>query len=389
MQASRDGKFVYFPWMIYRQQPITPGNVRQGWIMASRIARVKLDGPARREAMSLDPQGRAISDPHGMGLSPDEKHLYCTAGGTHELLVYRLTDLPLQDTGGPDHIHPDLLKDKERFDRIDLGGRPLALRVASNGHVFIANSLLSAVQEVDPVAKKIVRTISLGSTDDPSLVRRGEAIFYDGRRSLDQWYSCHSCHYEGHTNAVTMDTRNDGRFGNYKTVLSLRNVTQTGPWFWHGWQKDLNEALRKSMVETMLGTDPKADDVAALVAYLDTLKPPPNPNLLPKGDLSEAARRGEIVFRSEKAGCVRCHSGPYFTDGKIHSAGLEEARDVYKGYNSPSLVGLYDRPRLMHDGRGKSIEDVLKKHHNPDALTGQGELTPEELADLVAYLKSI
>ena len=45
--------------------------------------------------------------------------------------------------------------------------------------------------------------------------------------------------------------------------------------------------------------------------------------------------------------------------------------------------------RLMHDGRGKSIEDVLKKHHNPDALAGQGELTAEELADLVAYLKSL
>ena len=64
------------------------------------------------------------------------------------------------------------------------------------------------------VERKIERTIQLGGPNELSLVRKGEAIFFDGQRSLDQWYSCHSCHYEGHTNAVAMDTRNDGRNGN-------------------------------------------------------------------------------------------------------------------------------------------------------------------------------
>ena len=53
MQASADGKYVYFPWMNYRHRPITAGNIRQGWVLASRIARVRLDGPARREAIAL------------------------------------------------------------------------------------------------------------------------------------------------------------------------------------------------------------------------------------------------------------------------------------------------------------------------------------------------
>ena len=51
---------MLFPWMVYRNNPITAGNIRLGWVLASRIARVRLDGPARREAMSLDPQGKAI-----------------------------------------------------------------------------------------------------------------------------------------------------------------------------------------------------------------------------------------------------------------------------------------------------------------------------------------
>ena len=34
MQMSRDGKHVYFPWMTYRHNPITTGNIRLGWVLA-------------------------------------------------------------------------------------------------------------------------------------------------------------------------------------------------------------------------------------------------------------------------------------------------------------------------------------------------------------------
>jgi DNA-binding beta-propeller fold protein YncE len=391
MQISADGKYVYFPWMVYRRNPITPGNIRLGWVLASRIARVRLDEHARREAIALDPQGQAVSDPHGLALSPDERWLVATGSGTHELLVYRLPGLPFQDYGGPgDHIHPDLLKDPNRFYRIPLGGRPMAVRFSRDGkRVFVANYLQSAVQVVDLAARKVVQTIELGAAKEPSLARQGEAIFYDGRRSLDQWYSCHSCHYEGHVNSVVMDTLNDGRFGNFKTVLSLRNVTRTGPWFWHGNGKDLETALAKSLTGTMLGREPTKDSVRALAAFLDTLTYPPNPHRNPDGSLTEAARRGEQVFQSEKAGCARCHSGPYFTDGRIHTVGTGDRTDVYKGYNPPSLLGVYDRILYLHDGRSESLEALLTGPHNPDKVTGKGELTDVELKELLEYLRSL
>jgi cytochrome c peroxidase len=313
------------------------------------------------------------------------------ASGTQELLVYRLPGLPFQDYGGPgDHINAALLKDKNRFYRIPLGGRPMAVRFGKDGkHVYVANYLLNAVQVVSLEEHKVVRTIDLGGAKEPSLARQGEAIFYDGRRSLDQWYSCHSCHYEGHTNSQSMDTRNDGSSGTFKTVLSLRNVAHTGPWTWHGWQKDLNEAMRKSMTDTMLGKPPTGDDVSALIAFLRTLQVPPNPHRLEDGNLTQAARRGEKVFQSEKAGCVRCHSGPYFTDGRNHHVGTASRNDVYKGYNPPSLLGVYDRVLYLHDGRARTLEDLLRGPHNPDRVTGRGELSEAELRDLLEYLKSI
>jgi cytochrome c peroxidase len=395
VQTSADGQYAYVPWMVYRQNAITPANIRKGWVLGSRIGRVRLDGSARREAITLDPPGMAVSDPYGLALSPDEQTLVATGSGTHELLVYRMGELEFQSFGGPgDHIERNLLGDRQKFYRLDLGGRPMAVRFLPNSRrVAVANYLSNAVQIVDLDEGEISFAVYLGGPDAPSLARRGAAIFYDGRRSLDQWYSCHSCHYEGGPNAVAMDTRNDGSEKTFKTVPSLVNVAHTGPWTWHGWQRDLHDAMRKSLTETMLGPPPRPGDSDALLAFLDLLEPAPNPYRSDDGDqrppFSPAAERGRKVFASDQAGCAKCHRGPYFTDGEIHDVGLGSPRDAYQGYNTPSLVGVHARVRLLHDGRAKSLEALLTGPHAPDKVAGQQALGTDELHDLIEYLKTL
>ena len=95
------------------------------------------------------------------------------------------------------------------------------------------------------------------------------------------------------------------------------------------------------------------------------------------------------MFNSEKAGCANCHRGPEFTDGEIHDVGLGSPKDVYPGYNTPSLRGVYRKVRLLHHGRAASIADVLHELHAPQNVTGKGELSADELADLVEYVKSL
>ena len=128
LQASKDGTYVYFPWMVYRDNPITPMFIRLGWVLASRIGRTRLDGPAYREAISLDVPGKAVADPHGITMSSDERRMVISASGTHELLVYRKPDLPFSGAGGPgDLIDRRLMADNDLFYRIPLGGRPMGL----------------------------------------------------------------------------------------------------------------------------------------------------------------------------------------------------------------------------------------------------------------------
>lgn len=391
MQASRDGKYAYVPWMIYRTNPINVRNIRLGWVLASRIARVRLDGSAYREAISLDVPGLAIADPHGLAITPNEHRLVVTASGTHELLVYRLKDLPFQGAGGPgDLIDERLLADKDMFYRIELGGRPMGLALAEdNRTAFIANYLQDAVQVVDIESKELGQPIPLGKMPKETLAQRGMAIFFDGRRSLDQWYSCHTCHYNGGINSRAMDTNNDNSINTFKTVLPLENVHRTPPWTWQGWQESLENAMLRSFTQTMQGPPIPEEDVQAILAYLETLEVPQSPYRGRDGQLSQAAERGRDVFMSERAGCAHCHRGPLFSDGQVHDVGLTSDGDRSSGYNTPMLIGLYRKVRYLHDGRTKSLEELLTEFHAPENVTGHGKLSDEERRDLIEYLKSL
>jgi YVTN family beta-propeller protein len=388
LALSPDGEWAYVPHISERGRPTTKDNIDLGWVVGNRLSRVPINEVGTREAMTLDTRGKAVADVDGLTVSPDGKTLVLSAGGTHELLVLRLP-LPFVKFGGPgDHIEPELLNDPTRFRRIPLGGRPVGLTFLPDGkRVVAANYLGNALQVVDTSTGAIVKTVSLGGPAEPSLARKGEAIFLDANRCFNQWYSCNSCHVEGHTNGSTFDTFNDSSYETPKKTLSLRNVTRTKPWTWHGWRKDLDQLVHDSMTKSMQGPEPTPDDIKAVAAYLETLRERPNPYRLPDGSLSAAAKRGEVVFNSKN--CQNCHVPPFYTSEGVYSVGLESPSDVHKGYNAPSLLGLYSRAPYMHNAEAPGLTEVLTKYHRPSQLTGATDCTPQELADLIAFLKSL
>ena len=257
-----------------------------------------------------------------------------------------------------------------------LGGRPTEIAFAPDGKtLYVANYLADAVQVVDAESAKLLRTIPLGGPKTLSLARRGEILFHAAERSFNQWYSCNTCHSDGHTNGLNFDTQNDGRqdlstahLRSRKKVPTLRRVTQTEPWTWHGWQTELDDAMVESFTKSMQGPRPSADDVKALVAYLETLDYPRNPYRDPSGRLSPEAERGKAVYRSAKAACNTCHGGPELTDGKIHTVGLEEPDDAYKRLQPPFP------PRPLRQGPlppRRPLQDPARSPRRPPQRRGR------------------
>jgi YVTN family beta-propeller protein len=385
-----DDRELVAPHAIRRDLPVAQHNIDQGWVIDNRLTRISRGEKPRFEywQIALDTRGQAVGDAYGVAFSRTGGWLAVTAPGTHEVLLFDSAGIPWNSGDPGDFLDFRLDRSDGKYRRLNLGGRPMAVTfLGDTEQAVIANYLLDAVQVVDVKAGKVVRSVALGGPAKPSLARQGEAIFYDAKRAHHDWFSCHTCHSDGHTNSLRFDTLNDESYGNPKLTPTLRNVTKTGPWTWHGWQDDLGKSVEKSMTETLFGKPPSSDDVKAVLAFLETLDDPPSPYVMSTGSLTESAQRGKELFRG-KARCARCHQGEYYTSAKNYDVGLESDGSPFDHWNPPSLRGLWDRGPYLHDGRSSTLEELLRADHSPEKLGGQA-LTPEERRDLIEFLKSL
>jgi hypothetical protein len=122
--------------------------------------------------------------------------------------------------------------------------------------------------------------IDFGSQAVRGFAAYGEELFFDARLSLDGWFSCHSCHSDGHTNGLLNDNQGDDSFNTPKKILTLLGGGETEPWAWSGSQIDLRNQVQKSIEFTMAGPSehgPRSSDreIEALTAFISSLEPAP------------------------------------------------------------------------------------------------------------------
>lgn len=268
-----------------------------------------------------------------------------------------------------------------RMQRITTVSRPTELAVSPDGgRIYVADELADAVGIIDVESAAQLTAISLGQQPELSLADRGERLFYNSELSHGGWMSCHSCHTDGHSNGLLNDNLGDGDFGAPKRVLSLLGVGKTGPWAWNGGVADMETQVKKSIETTMRGREPTDGQVRALAAFLKTLPAPPADH-----DMAidpQAISRGKSVFESQR--CARCHAPSEYTSRSTFDVGLKDEFD-HSLFNPPSLRGVSHRDRLFHDNRARSLEEVFKQFkHQVD-----GELPADQLADLLAFLRSL
>src|SRR5262249_34065877 len=100
-----------------------------------------------------------------------------------------------------------------------------------------------------------------------------------------------------------------------------------------------------------------------------------------------SAKRGQTLFEG-KARCDRCHRPPEYTSERNYDVKLEPDGSPYSLWNPPSLRGVSDRGPHLHDGRARTLEEALEKHHASQKLGGQA-LTPHEHQALIASRQTL
>jgi YVTN family beta-propeller protein len=264
--------------------------------------------------------------------------------------------------------------------RVSVGLGPSAVLPSPDGsQLYVADSFDDTISIIDVNSASRLRTISLGPRPEVGAIDRGEQLFADARLSHDGWMSCQSCHTDGQSNGLSVDTLSDGGFGAPKRVTSLLGVGATGPWTWLGTTERLDDQVRKSIETTMRGRPPSTDQVDDLTAYLRSLPPPRS---ISAEGADEAVEHGRAIFKVRR--CAECHAPPTYSSEGTFDVGLVDEVG-HRKFNPPTLRGVRDRSPYLHDGRAASLADVFLRHRHPR----ESGWSHGEVEDLTAFLRTL
>ena len=188
--------------------------------------------------------------------------------------------------------------------------------------------------------------------------------------------SCASCHPEGGDDGHTWIFSGVGL---RRSQALEGNVGSRAPFHWSGDLATFEDLFGEVMLKRMaLPVTPPSEDTQALKDWLDTI-----PKLPPADDLDPTlVERGRVLFESADVGCSTCHSGPDYTDNKVHDVGTSGT------FVTPALSGVGLRAPLMHDGCARTLRDRFGLCGGTDHGT-VASLAATDVDALVAFMQSL
>ncbi|MEE2658269.1 MAG: cytochrome c peroxidase [Candidatus Latescibacterota bacterium] len=283
------------------------------------------------------------------------------------------------------------------------------------------------VPEMPPNSPLTVEGVGLGSR-----------LFHDPILSIDSTVACASCHQ---VDAAFSDPAlvSQGVAGTtQRNSMPLINLAWSSQMFWDGRAVSLEDQARQAVVDPVeMGEswdhvveklqrhpeypalfdaafgEPLSEDlaVAAIAQFERTLISSDSKfdrYLAGKAEFTEQELFGLELFNSERGDCFHCHGTVLLTDNQFHNNGLD-AEPVDIGLatvtGSPFDVGKFKSPTLrnveltapyMHDGRFKTLEEIIDHYSDGVQLSPTADplmrvravLTATEKAALVALLRT-
>jgi len=234
---------------------------------------------------------------------------------------------------------------------------------------------LSLAAPVNGPAHDEIRLPRVGETPSEQILA-GRALFHESRdpRISSDHRACASCHVDGREDGMVWPTPK----GTRQTPMLAGRLDGTGPFGWNGEHATLPIHITET-VGNLGGKGLPKESLEALAAFVVSMKVPAR-----RGSANATVARGKEIFESSSAECASCHvEKTRFTDREAHAlAQGKEAR-----FDTPSLhfVGL--TPPYFHDGRFKTLEELVDKCDGTMGSTKQ--LTANDRQALVEFLRTL
>ncbi|MEW6129761.1 MAG: cytochrome c peroxidase [Acidobacteriota bacterium] len=275
----------------------------------------------------------------------------------------------------------------------------------------------------------------------PEKVALGRQLFFDERLSVDGSRSCYSCHVcekgltDGLPKAVGVNNQTLAR-----SSPTLWNIGYHKEYYWDGRSISLEKQAMAAWKAKNMGAEGKEQEIVAkinaLAGYRAQFKKVFNSDATAENimmaiaayertiiandtawdkfragnesAMSDEAKRGWQVFQDLK--CNDCHDGVLLTDQRYHNVGIgmdKPEPDVgrFKQTQNPEDTGAFKTPMLrdvaksapyFHDGSIATLEEAVdfmvgggKDNQYKDKNLKKNEITKEQRADLIAFLKSL
>ena len=354
---------------------------------------------------------------------------------------------------------------------ISLFAQEIGAQTFSENEWKVIHSLSPSVVQTDT-------TNAFEASEEAALL--GQHLFFDKRLSSNGEISCATCHIpeQYFTDGLSVS---QGIKPLERNTTTLLNAAHQRWFFWDGrtdtlWGQPIETLehpsemnLDRSEVLSVIGKDDvmnqqwervfgametqSKDENAAklsksIAAYITKLSAKDAPfDAFVKGDksaISESAKRGLHFFITD-GGCLRCHFGPWFTDGSFHSVGvpplnggplkdsgryeaidqlkqsefgagsefsddkdgmratitkhIAKRKDDWGAFRTPSLRNVAKTPPFMHAGQLATLNDVIEHYstlekfvsadHHRETILVPLNMTELQKKDLKAFLESL
>lgn len=377
MCSSDDGHYIFITHNLGRFQ-VPTNQLQQGWMNTNALSVIDTRKQELVGTVLLDDPERGAAGVWDVKATPE--HIVVSHSGTHEI---SLIDYPsfikkFEQSRDKDKLAYDLRFMYQIRQRIPVIGNGPRKIILDKDQIIIPTYFSDHINLYD-IKSKNLQTIALveGRTESPA--QAGEKYFNDATHCFQNWQSCNGCHPgDARTDAMNWDLLNDG-LGNAKNCKSMLYSHVTPPSMISGIRKNAEIAVRKGFTHIQFSECPE-EVYECVDEYLKQLRPVPSPYLI-EGKLSNKAERGRKVF--DKHNCAECHSGPYFTNGKMYKIG--EDVEFENGWDTPTLIEVWRTAPYLFDGRAADLKDVFKIHKHGI----RSKITDKEIDELTEYVNSL